>query len=393
MGVYTRSRWDSRAGLSLPMLRLFCGLMLGSMAALIPLLGGRFERAGFDGGTIGLLMALLPLGRLLSVPLWAWWADRYRAAGLVLRVSCVLSAVAGMVVARAESVWALGLAMFCFSAMRAPLGAITDVFVMDSLRARGRPLAEYGRVRLFGSLGFMIGVLLASAPFAGPWLSDLGLLATAAVAFAFPTRGEGGPAPVWPALVALVKQRWLLPLLLAGCLQAFTLSVYDCFLSVHVAALGLPEWVVGAAFAVGVACETTLMAWARPLLGRVGPAGGLLLAAAVNVPRWALTAWTDDPVVLVGVQVLHGVAFGAFWVSGVQRMAQGAPVHVAASAQSLWSAASYGVGSLAGQALAGEAREAGGTAAIFEMLAGVSVLATVAAGWLWRVDRREADGG
>ncbi|MBM4369407.1 MAG: MFS transporter [Deltaproteobacteria bacterium] len=374
--------------MSIWLLRLFYGLMLGSLAALIPLLGGRFEREGLDGVTIGLLMALLPLGRLLSVPLWAWWADRYQAAGLVLRVSCVASAAAGMVVARAESVWALGLAMFLFAAMRAPVGAITDVFVMESLRSRGRPLAEYGRVRLFGSLGFMVGVLLASVPFSGHWLSDASLVATAIVAFAFPTRGAGGPAPVWPALVALVRQPWLLPLLLAGCLQAFTLSVYDCFLSVHVAALGMPEWVVGAAFAVGVACEIALMAWARPVLGRLGPAGGLFLAAAVNVPRWALTAWTSDPVVLVGVQVIHGVAFGAFWVSGVQRMAQGAPVQVAASAQSLWSAASYGVGSLAGQALAGEARELGGTAAIFEMLACVSVLATVAAGWLWRVDRR-----
>ena len=48
--------------------RLFYVLQLGSMAALLPLLGGRFEAAGFDGLTIGGLMATFPLGRLLAAP-------------------------------------------------------------------------------------------------------------------------------------------------------------------------------------------------------------------------------------------------------------------------------------------------------------------------------------
>ena len=376
------------------MLRLFYALMLGSLGALIPLLGGRFEKEGIAGGTIGLLLAMLPLGRLVSMPLWAWWADRYQAAGLVLRVSCAGTAAAAIVLARATDVVWIGVAMFAYAALRAPVGAITDSVVVERLRAAGRPLGEYGKVRLFGSIGFLVGTVLATLPLRLPphlW-SDLGAVLTVLVAFQFPTRGGAGPAPVLPALIALLRQRWLAPLLLAGCLQAFTLSVYDTFLSVHVAALGLPEWVVGAAVAVGVGCETVLMAFARPLLGRVGPAGGLFIAAAMNVPRWLIVAWTVDPVVLVATQVLHGVAFGAFWVSGVERMARGAPVHVAASAQALWGVASYGVGALFGQALAGQARSWGGTGGIFELLAAVSVLATAAAAWLWWVARRDGAG-
>ncbi len=371
--------------------RLFYVLQLASMAALLPLLGGRFEAAGFDGLTIGGLMATFPLGRLLAAPLWAILADRYRVAGLVLRLSSILSGLAGMALARAESIPALAVAIFVFAATRAPIGSVLDALVLGRLSALGRPTAEYGRIRLWGSLGFLGGVLLASnwAETGLPThlLADGALLAAAVVSFGFPLRGAGGPAPILPALRELAEAPFLVPLLVTGALQALTMSVYDTFFSVHVAALGLPEGVVGASVALGVGFEVLLMSFGRPFLARVGPARGMLLAALSGLPRWVVTATVADPVVLVATQALHGIGFGFFWLSGVQRMAQAARPEIAASSQSLWAAATYGFGALLGAGLAGLARRELGSEGIFWMLAGVSLLASLSALWLWRVDR------
>lgn len=369
-------------------------MQLASIAGLLPLLGGRLEAAGVDGWTVGALLALLPAGRLLAAPLWAAVADRYRLGGAVLRVSTGLSAAAGIALSRMESVPALAVALFVFSATRAPIGSVLDAFVLDDLRARGRPATEYGRIRLWGSIGFLVGVFLAAElPGLGVpphLLADVALLAGFGMSFAFPWRGEGGIAPVMPALRELVREPFFAPLILAGGLQALSMSVYDTFYSVHIEALGLPTRVVGLSVALGVGCEVLLMAWGRPLLERLGPARCLLLATLTSVPRWVLMAVLTDPTLLVATQVLHGVGFGAFWLAGVQRMSRGARPEIAASAQSLWAAGTYGVGALVGAGLAGWARAELGSSGIFAMLTVVSVLASLAAGWLLWVDARGA---
>lgn len=373
------------------LLRLFYAMQLASIAALIPLLGARFERAEVPGTSVGLLMATLPLGRILATPIWAFLADRYQVAGLVLRVACVASAAAGFVLARSTSLWVLGVSMLAFAALRAPIGAILDSFVVDELRREGKNLSEYGRTRLFGSLGFVLAVVGASwldrwgVP--SHWLADAALVFGAVLSFWFPVGGQGGPAPVLPALRALLRQPFLVPLLLGGAFQALTLSVYDTFFSVHIEALGLPSVVLGACVGLGVAGEMLLMGFGRSFFARLSPATALMLAAASGIPRWLITAYATDPAILVLTQGLHAVGFGAFWLAGVQRMALAAPPHIAASAQSLWGSATYGFGALLGALLAGTVLSEVGSSGIFLLLTVFSALATLCALWMRRVDR------
>jgi PPP family 3-phenylpropionic acid transporter len=165
------------------------------------------------------------------------------------------------------------------------------------------------------------------------------------------------------------------------------MSVYDSFFSVHVRALGLGNDVVAGAVAVGVSCEIAAMSVARRVLARLGPARMLMVATAVAVPRWALVAWLRDPVALVAVQALHGVTFAFFWIAAVQWMAQRAPKEVSASAQSLLSASSYGLGALVGALLAGMLRRELGSAAIFGGSAVIAAVAAVFAARLLIVER------
>lgn len=375
-------------GTLLPLSYLFA---LGALGAIFPFLGARLEAAGLDGRTIGLLMAMLPLGRLVSSPLWGWLADRYRVAGLLLRVGCGL-ALAGELLLLASGqrggplLAAVGL--FLFAAGRVPFGPLVDSVILEHLRTTGRDARDYGRIRLWGSVGFLGFAAVAAALAdrgADPLVLGAALLAaTAVLAFRFPTRGGGGPAPIGPAIAALAREPFLAPFLLTTGLQALTLSVYDTFFSLHVAALGLPAGITAAALAVGVVGEILVMRLSTPLLRRLGAPGALLLAAVLGIPRWGLTAIAASPVLIVLTQSLHAVTFGVFWVAGVQMMAERAPRQVAASAQSLFSAASYGVGALLGALLAGQVRASFGSGAIFEALTLVSVLSTASAVWLMR---------
>lgn len=366
-------------GPSLAFLSLFSFVSLGVLGAIVPFLGAQLAERGLRPEEIGWLMAMIPLGRIIGAPLWGQLADRYRAAGLLVQVGALLSLVGAVLLWGADSGIAAGAAVFLFWVARVPLGPLVDAVILDTLRRKGRDLRDYGRIRLWGSLGFMgLAVLLGwgGHPLAvGVGLSLLLLL----LSLGLPSRGEGGPAPILPALRALLRERGLLPFLGWACFQAATVATYDTFFSVHIRALGLDTWVVSAAVGVGVGVEVVVMLWGRRLLGMLGVGPAMGIAALSGLPRWWIVASSDDPWLLVGIQVLHGAGFALFWLAGVQWMAERAPRAVAASAQSLLAACSYGLGALGGALLAGTLSQEFGTPAIFYGLCGLSTVAALLA--------------
>lgn len=369
----------------------------------MPQLGGRLESLGLTGGELGILLALLPAGRLLSAPVWGWLADRYRLAGLLLRVGALLSLLGIILVAYAVNVMEAGVGLLLVAVGRTPLGPLVDAFVVDVLREAG-DAGAYGRIRAWGSVGFLLAALLSgelATRQIDPLLVAVALSAAClALTFEFPARGghwPAKPAPVGPALRALFGQPGFVALLSFGACQALTVNVYDTFFSVHVRALGLPATVTSYAVFVGVGVEVLVMLNGRWILNRLGGRRALLLAAVSAIPRWLLTAWFQTPLWLILTQALHGMSFALFWIAGVEEVArrsrraqapftQGEPgsrggAGISASAQSVWAASTYGVGALVGAAFAGPIRGEFGTPAVF---AGCALVACVGTAFAWR---------
>lgn len=366
--------------MSILFLRVFFTLSLAALGGFVPQLGARLEALGLTGVQLGLLLAILPAGRILSAPAWGWLADRFQVGGVLIRAGALVS-MAGMVaVWRADSVGMAGVGLALFSVGRSPLGPVVDAFTVDAIRVAGRDAREYGRTRLWGSVGFLVAAQVSGAAGAlrvDPLVVGVAVMGVcAACTLGFPARGGAPPAPIGPALRALASQPGFTSLLAFGACQAFTVNIYDTFFSVHVRALGLPSTVTSTAVLVGVGVEIAVMAAGRPLLARLGSDRALVIAAVTGIPRWLLTAWLVNPVALVAVQVLHGTSFALFWLGGVDAVSRrSAGSAVSASAQSLWSTATYGLGALAGAGVAGVVRQELGTAAIFYACAGVSCVA------------------
>ena len=328
---------------------------------------------------LGLLMAMLPLGRLIGAPIWGWIADRFRAAGLLLRLGCAAALIGVALLYLADTAAEAEIAVLLFSLGRVPLGPLWDAAVLDALARERRPPAAYGRVRLWGSVGFA-GAAVLSAQVPDPLLLCLALsTATLLLSFAFPTRGEGGPAPVLPALRALSATPGFWLVLAWAATQALTVSVYDTFFSVHTRALAAPGWVLPASVALGVGVEVGVMRLSAPILQRLGVRRAMILASATGLLRWPLTALAPSPLALVLAQSLHGTTFALFWLAGVQWFVRRSPPEISASSQSLYAAASYGLGALLGALLAGRLQLYGGSAAIFWGMAAVSGVATLLA--------------
>jgi PPP family 3-phenylpropionic acid transporter len=206
---------------------------------------------------------------------------------------------------------ALMLLLFFLTAAQMPIGeAIAlDVAAGDAGR--------YGRMRLWGSIGFILAVLAG-----GPVLDALGLGALPAL-MAVPmgllvavtlwlreprtARAAVRGAPVLarlrePALVAVLASAFLMVFAHAG-LYAF----FSLFLERH----GYGTTSIGAIWGVGVAAEIVLFMLQRRLFERASPMRLLAFSFVVCALRFAMVAISDGALwVLLWTQTMHAVTFG-----------------------------------------------------------------------------------
>src|SRR5690606_36597953 len=110
----------------------------------------------------------------------------------------------------------------------------------------------------------------------------------------------------------------------------------------------------------------------------LGSARLLALGGVAAVLRWTLLGSSADLPVLVPVQLLHGLTFGATHLAAVTFLAQSAAPGLAATAQSLYSAVALGAVSGTVMLLSGALYEHLGGGAFFVMTA-LAIAGTMAA--------------
>src|SRR5205823_5348516 len=250
------------------------------------------DHLGYVGWQIGAIVGLQPMLRWTSALGWAHVADRWRVRRrlLVLAGLCgALAVLPFLAVRRCAAVAAVSMAI---GLVHGPIIPMLDASVMDHLPGLG---GDYGRLRLWGSLGFVVGAL-ASAPLVGRFSSAVVpvLLLLAALplapALARLPREQAAPAGRSPALWTL-----LTPPLRAFLATAFLLQVssgaWTGFYAVHTASLLLLSRLVpaesrtgGQALYGGIAYGlggTTGLALAGALVDRIGTSRVFALEAVV----------------------------------------------------------------------------------------------------------------
>ncbi|MGB0641343.1 MAG: MFS transporter, partial [Myxococcota bacterium] len=320
----------------------------------------------------------LPLSRLLMGPTWSLLADKFQSPALMIRLGAILAMVGTLMLLVPQGGWWVVLAMFVLAIGRAPAGPVLDGLTLKSLDDK----SQYGRIRRWGSLGFMVGAVGVG------WLVDntaVGPLEFAAVATAgfmvvtwmMPTTDALERVPILPALRELSRDPCI-PWLMAGAALHFAPHVGNTsFIAVHIDGLGHGAVWTGVAIAGGVTLEILLMGKSQIILDRIGSRRLLLIAVGLSIPRWILMCMVTAPLAIVAVNVLHGITFGLFWIAGVALIGEKAPAKIATSALGVFAAAVGGVGSTLGTVGSSVIEEQWGTIAIYQFATVCALLGLV----------------
>jgi len=325
------------------------GMSYLGLGSLVPYLALTLQRRGVDGWILTAALGALPFSRLVVVPVWSILADRFQAPTRMVRLGGAIAAAGAFMLMMVPSDWWVVVAMFILAIGRAPAGPVLDGLTLKTLPDR----KDYGRVRRWGSVGFMIGVVGVG------WLVDyttIGALEAVTVvsflflvlALAMPSTDAIERVEILPALKTLVRDpfvRWIIPA------AAFHFAPHvgnTSFIAVHIDGLGHGAMWTGWAIAGGLALEIFLMGLSARILSVMGAERLLLLSMVLAIPRWALMTVIVSPWLIVLVNTIHGITFGMFWIAGVTLMNQRAPAEVTTSAQGLFSLAVGGIGSTVG---------------------------------------------
>lgn len=365
------------------LLRFYYFIAFGTFGLYLPFFPSWLEARGFTGPSMSLIASLLPLLGLLSPTIIGMLADRFGVRGRMVTVTAACSAIGvSLLTLAAGTLSPLPLlvaasSMAVFAAFRSPTTSLADVLALESG-------ANYGRIRLFGSLGFLTAVTLGGYivdvehPYQLPAIMTLTLWVVVVVSLLLP---KGSPLPPRPPLGdarALFRQpgyRWLLA---SAAFITLSMSSYDLCSSLRVRQLGASTEYVGYFWSVATASEIGVMYFAAPFVKRVGPGKVLTFALLVTSLRWLLFSILTDLDAILWLQPLHAIVFGLMWLSVMSTLRREVGERGMATAQGLLTSA-FAVGGAAGIWIWGPLYAALGSATVFRASSVVALVGALCA--------------
>jgi PPP family 3-phenylpropionic acid transporter len=346
------------------------------MGSVLPYLPVFLAERGLSDPQIGWVLAAAGVAVLLTPVLVTLLADTHLQNRTLLAVSFAAAAASLAWLWRAEGFWSLFAAHALFALAFAAVMPVQDGLHFASQRlaeAAGRPILPYHRVRVYGTVGFIVPSLVLYA-----WLAagaDVGVAIVAAIVCSglgminaplLPaTRIDAGPAEAVQSrpLPTIEAARAMLhgPVLvfcIASWLVHLAISAYYTFYPIYLTRLlGVdPRW-IGLISNLGVLVEVFFMLAFGWLVARLGMRGLLVVGAACMTLRFMLLALFPNVWVAVGTQALHGIMVLVVHVAPPVYLNRQAGERYRNSIQGLFAMLVYGTGRIVGNAVAGHLAE------------------------------------
>lgn len=327
----------------------------------------------FSAIDIGILMAVQPVMRMIAPNLWGWLADHSGQRLLIVQVAAGLSLLFYLGVFLTTSFWGMLLVLALMSFFWSASMPLVEATTLTWL---GGKASHYGRIRSWGSLGFIATVLGLGYAFdyiAITWLLWAGLLCELGILLfsrLIPaTEAHPHPADHQP-IRQIVMQPAVLTLFSACFLMAMAHGPYYTFYSINLVEHGYSKGWVGALWALGVVCEIGVFFLMPRLMRHFSFIRLLQISLFAAVLRFLLIAWLVDAIAWVLVaQVLHALTFGTFHAASIGLVHEYFRGRHQARGQALFGSLTYGAGGMLGSLTSGPVWELWGAGVLFSLSA------------------------
>lgn len=326
-------------------------LMLIGAGLQLPFLPLWLSSRHLDVREIAIVLAAIAGCRMVSVPLSAMVADRFRnRRGLIIGLGSASVAGFGLL-AVASGFHQILLASIIAATFTAPVFALSEGFSSEGSAALG---ADYGRIRMWASLSFLLGnvgggmLLLVLPKSSVIYLIIAAQLISAGALWLLP------PDPVarlatrsyhdrpFNSIRPLLTRGFGLLVLAASLGQSSHALIYS-FGSIKWTAAGFSALAIGVLWAVAVLAEVAFLYFSRPVVERIGPYNLMAFGIAGGVLRWFLMVPDSGFFFSICIQGTHALSFAALHLGTMHCLVQTVPRLSRNLAQGIYAAASGGL--------------------------------------------------
>lgn len=348
---------------------------------MIPYWGLYLKGLGFDTVAIGELMAIMMATKLLAPNIIGWWADKTGRHVRIIRFSSFVSAFVFVAMFFVTGYWSIAIVMSVFTFF---WNASLPQFEAITLNYLGDNHQRYSQIRLWGSIGFVVSVILLGRAidisgvfivpatlfvlYCGIWLTSLSI----------------NEPPVYvqnetqQKITCFLRKPGVIAFFIACFLMQLGHGIYYTFYSLYLDQLGYSKSLIGLFWAIGVLAEILLFVVMHHLLKRYSPQRILFVSLLVASLRWLLTGHFSDIVTMVVMtQILHAATFGAYHASAIAILHSTFPKNLQGQAQALYSSLSFGAGGAVGSLTGGYVWDFYGPTGSFEIAAMISIVGAI----------------
>ena len=318
-----------------------------------------FVDRGFSVIEIAVLMSMLQITRIVGPFSWGWLSDYLSNRIGIIRVCACLAS----------------LVFLCIFYLQDYIGFFIWMFVLHTILSSQMPLGEtatihalykdnsfdkrYGRLRLWGSVGFIAMVLFAGELFQRngielyPYVGTVILFSLAAITFGLHEPKMERRKMVRGELFAVLINpdvRWFL---VSGFFMIFAHASLYVFYSLYLANLGYDKFQIGLFWALGVAAEVLFFYFQNKVLSRIDSEIVLQGAFGIGVVRFILIAFFPTTIVLMLAQLMHAGTFAAHHSAATKLLQRWFTGPLQARGQAIMATVSYGLGGTIGGLCAG----------------------------------------
>nr|WP_255568334.1 MFS transporter [Aestuariicella albida] len=328
--------------------------LLGTM---VPFLGLYLQSLEYSPAEIGQVFAVMMATRIVAPNIWGWLADRSGRRLFIIRLGSLLACISFSFLLWMNGFWWVVLIIAAYSFF---WNAVLAQFEVVTLNFLDGMTHYYGRIRLWGSVGFIVAVVVLGYVFDKLSVLYMPIAALAMLFF------------MWVSSLSIKEQitthtehhleegfwqvcfsKPVLSFLLASFLLQVSFGSYYTFYSVYLESLAYSRTSIGLLWGLGVVAEVVVFWYMHHIMNHFSLRQIMLLTLFATVIRWWIIGCYPYLGALIFAQLLHAFAFGtahAVSIELIRRFFQGGNQ---GQGQALYSSVSFGAGGAAGALLSG----------------------------------------
>ncbi|MBP2239777.1 PPP family 3-phenylpropionic acid transporter [Cytobacillus eiseniae] len=299
-----------------------------------------------NGYQIGIIMSISPIIMIFFQPMWGMLSDKFNNPIKILVCTTLLAGTFGLGYITFSGYYLLLIIAICVAIFQSAIIPVSDSL---SIKYTAKVKVNYGNIRLFGSLGFGIAVFVMGR------LSELNpkiifiaffisLLLGSIFASKMPSEKSSRNQNILSGVKEVLFHKKFLVFLVITFLVFGPNLANNTYFGLFIDGSGGTYTGIGIAFLLAVLSEIPFMKVAASWIRRMGLLQVATIAGVVSLIRWLLYFFEPDLWIIYSTSILQGFSIGLFIPAGLQYIRDITPIHITATAITLYSAIGNGLG-------------------------------------------------